>query len=55
MDDQRVHVDDYECFVFCETHVDCGKKDLKQGGKERLKQTTFKSQISEKLRKFGLT
>ncbi|CDW88690.1 phd zinc finger-containing protein [Stylonychia lemnae] len=55
MDDQRVNEDDYECFVFCDKHLEIGKRDLKTGGKDRLRETGLKCQIDEKLKKFGLT
>jgi hypothetical protein len=40
MDDQREDEDAYECYIFCSSHKEQGKKDLKQGGKSRLSPTS---------------
>lgn len=34
--EQKVNEDDEDCFIFCDKHVENGKKELKLGGKDRL-------------------
>ena len=29
--------DDHGCFIFCNHHMEIGKRELKQGGKERIR------------------
>ena len=53
MDEHRENEESYECFVFCNRHLEQGKKDLKQGGKERIRQQTEKDLIAQKLKKVG--
>jgi hypothetical protein len=32
---QKRHEDDDDCFIFCDKHIEIGKKELKQGGSLR--------------------
>lgn len=52
MNQQRENEDSYECFIFCKMHFEVGKRDLKNGGKDRIAQSSPASQIKEKLKKF---
>jgi hypothetical protein len=36
MNENREVEESYECFIFCSKHLECGKRDLKQGGKSRI-------------------
>jgi L-fucose isomerase-like protein len=38
MNDLRENLDDYECYLFCLKHLEIGKRELKNGGKDRIKQ-----------------
>ncbi|TNV84149.1 hypothetical protein FGO68_gene12006 [Halteria grandinella] len=51
MNDHRENEESYECFLFCEKHLEVGKKELREGGKGRLVANT-KAQIDKKMRKF---
>jgi hypothetical protein len=48
MNDQRINEDDHECFIFCNKHLEIGKRDLKQGGKERIKHIPDLKSASDK-------
>ena len=41
MDDQRENEEDYSCYLFCDKHLEIGKRDLKQGGRERIMPSTL--------------
>ena len=47
MDDEHREAEDtVECFVFCEKHIEVGKKTLKTVGKEGLRITFTKEQVN---------
>ena len=51
MNEHREDEESYECFIFCQKHLEIGKRDLKIGGKERIKATPVSALINEKLKK----
>jgi len=51
MNENREEEESYECFIFCSKHLECGKRDLKQGGKDRIMPRNPAIVEKERLRK----
>jgi len=44
---QKVKEDDEDCFIFCDKHIELGKRELKKGGLQRRGDTHSNSKRSQ--------